>query len=119
MSAGGASGAGTANQVRPPSTVLRITTVRHVCTWSAHGVASSQPADPDTKLADRTVSAPPPRGDEPDCAAVPLAAPGADRLAPPGGARAVPPQAAAATSRTARIQRARHARNARRPSAPT
>src|SRR5260370_27966915 len=118
MSAGGASGAGTANQVRPPSTVLRITTVRHVCTWSAHGVASSQPADPDTKLADRTVSAPPPRGDEPDCAAVPLAAPGADRLAPPARAGAVPPQAAAPTSSTAVIPNARNEPRAPRRAAP-
>ena len=47
MSAGGASGAGTANQVRPPSAVLRIRTVRHLAAWPAHGVASSQPVDAD------------------------------------------------------------------------
>src|ERR1700726_645018 len=56
MFAGSAGGAGAANQVRPPSVVSRISTaVRHGFTWGAHGdSASSQPVDPDAKLADRT-----------------------------------------------------------------
>jgi hypothetical protein len=131
MSAGGAPGAGTANQVRPPSTVFRITTVRHVWTWSAHGVASSQPADADTKLADSTVSAPTPLADaavaEPDRAAVPPAVPGAGWLAPSAGAGAAGagaagagaagagaarPQAAVATSSAAVITHAGHERAA-------
>ena len=53
---GGAGGAGTANQVRPPSMVLRISTVaRQGVAWCTHaGSASSQPADAEMKLADRT-----------------------------------------------------------------
>src|ERR1700733_3863914 len=56
ISAGGALGAETGNQLRPPSAVSRTTTVRQVGGWSAHGVASSQPRDAVTKLTDRTVS---------------------------------------------------------------
>src|SRR5258708_27169759 len=112
MSAGGASGAATANQVRPPLTVLRITTVRHARTWSAHGVASSQPADADTNPADKTVSARPPRAraaaGEPDRATAPLAVPGAERLAPSARTGAARPPAAAAASRGALSQNSRH-----------
>ena len=122
MLAGGASGAGTANQVRPPSTVLRITIVRQLCTWSAHGVVSSQPVDTDTKLADRTVSARPPRpgagAGELDCASAPLAVPGAERLAPTAGTAAARPQAAAVTSSAAVITKAGHVRSARRRAVP-
>jgi hypothetical protein len=58
MSAGGAGGAGTANQVRPPSAVPRsCTVVLHDFTCCSHGSsASTQPLDGDTKLADRTSS---------------------------------------------------------------
>src|SRR5260370_30571617 len=112
MSAGGASGPGTANQVRPPSTVSRSRTVRHVATWSAHGVASSQPAEADTKLADRTVSTCPPRVGEPDRATVSPALAGAEWLAPSAGTGAVRPQEAAATSSAAVITSADHERGA-------
>jgi len=44
-------GAGTANQCRPPSVVLRIRSDRQPC--AAHGgTASSQPMDAETKLAE-------------------------------------------------------------------
>ena len=77
-----------------------------------HGVASSQPADGDTKLADRTLSAPP------DGAAVPSGSPDGAAVAP-----AVPvavegavawPQAAPVTSSAATIRKAGKARSVRR-----
>jgi hypothetical protein len=117
-SAGGASGAGTAVHVRPPSVVLRMTTVRQL----GHGVASSQPADGDTKLADRTLSAPPDGAAvAPDSAAVPpdraAVPPAVAGLAPAaGGAGRVGAwsQAAPVTSSAAVITKAGKTRAVRR-----
>src|SRR5258708_9132916 len=53
----GAGGAGAATQVRPPSAVLRSSTVWHGCTLCAHGgTASSHPTHAETKLAETAES---------------------------------------------------------------
>jgi hypothetical protein len=77
-----------------------MTSVRQV--WSGQGVASSQPADGDTKLADRTLSMPPP--------AEPPAVPNAERLAPAAEGAAAWPHTVPTTSSAAVITKARKGR---------
>ena len=116
-SAGGASGAATLDQSLPPFTVRRISTVRQVWTWSAHGVASSHPADAETKLTDSTLSVPPPPAGEPASeparATVSLAALGAGLLPPCAGLGAARPHPPAATSSAAAVTKTRHDPSAR------